>query len=71
MKKMLSKKLQGVSPTEQDKLLDAVESNPELFQKIAQDVEAEMKGGKDQMSATLSVMKIYEQELRDTMNKNV
>ena len=67
MKKMLGKKLQGVSEADQDKLFDMVEKNPELFQKIATEIKALQKGGKDQMAATVEVMSKYQNELKGLM----
>lgn len=67
MKKMLASKLKGVPQAEQDKLFNMIESNPEFFQKIGLEVQEEMKRGKDQMSATMEVMKKYETELKSLM----
>ena len=67
MKKMLGKKLQGVSEADQDKLFDMVEKNPELFQKIATEIKALQKSGKDQMAATVEVMSKYQNELKGLM----
>lgn len=64
MKKMLQSKLKGVPEAEQEKILQIVEKNPELFQKIALEVQEKIKAGKDQMSATMEVIKSYEEELR-------
>lgn len=64
MKKMLASKLKDVPQAEQDKMLDMIEKNPDLFQKIALEVQEEMKKGGDQMSATMSVVKRYEEELK-------
>ena len=67
MKKMLGKKLQGVSEEDQDKLFDMVEKNPELFQKIATEIKTLQKSGKDQMAATVEVMSKYQNELKGLM----
>jgi hypothetical protein len=56
--------MQGVPQADQDKIFQMIEKKPELFQKIAEDVQVEMKNGKDQMSATMSVVKKYEDELK-------
>ncbi len=67
MKKMLASKLKDVPQVEQDKMFAMIEKNPDLFQKIALEVQEEMKLGKDQMSATMSVVKKYEEELKGVM----
>lgn len=67
MKKMLASQLKGVPQAEQDKLFAMIEKNPELFQKIALEVQEEVKKGKDQMSATMEVSKRYESQLKGLM----
>lgn len=67
MKKMLASQLKGVPQEEQDKLFQMIEKNPDLFQKIALEVQEEMKKGKDQMSATMEVSKKYESQLKGLM----
>ena len=64
---MLGKKLQGVPEADQDKLFDMVEKNPKLFQKIATEIKALQKSGKDQMAATVEVMSKYQNELKGLM----
>jgi 2-oxo-4-hydroxy-4-carboxy--5-ureidoimidazoline (OHCU) decarboxylase len=64
MKKMLASQMKGVPQAEQDKILTMIEKNPDLFQKIGTEVQAEMKKGKDQMAATMEVVKRYESELK-------
>jgi hypothetical protein len=67
MKKMLQSKLKDVPKDQQDKILMAIEKNPELFQKIALEIQQEVKGGKDQMAAAISVMEKYKGELQQLM----
>ncbi|MCK5021785.1 MAG: hypothetical protein KAR54_00870 [Candidatus Pacebacteria bacterium] len=67
MKKMLKSQLKDVPEAEQEKILKVVESNPELFQKIGLEVQAKIKEGKDQMSATMEVMSNYQNELKDIL----
>jgi hypothetical protein len=43
MRKMLASKMKDVPQAEQDKLFNLIEKNPELFQKIALEVQEEMK----------------------------
>ncbi|MFZ2569596.1 MAG: hypothetical protein WAX44_03260 [Minisyncoccia bacterium] len=67
MRKMLSSQLKGVPEAQQEKLVGMVEKNPDFFQKIAIEVQEEMKKGKDQMSATMEVVKRHESELKNIM----
>lgn len=63
MKKMLASKLKDVPPEVQDKLIEAVKSNPVLFKKIADEIQSQTKSGKDQMAAAKDVMAKYQDEL--------
>ncbi len=57
-------KKQGV-PTEQiDMVLAVVEKDPELFKTIAAEIEVEVKKGKSQQEAALSVMPKYQSQLQ-------
>lgn len=69
MKKILASQLKksGLPQEQQDKLLNAMLKNPELFQKIAQEIKELEKQGKNQMFASMEVMKKYQNELRDLM----
>lgn len=67
MRKMLASKLKGVPQADQDKLFSMIEKNPDFFQKIGLEVQEEMKKGKDQMSATMEVVKRYETDLKTLM----
>ena len=69
MKKMLKRQMQGVPEAEQDRLIEAVTKHPELFQKIAAEVQEKMKGGKNQMAATMEVMRKYQSDLKDVLGK--
>ena len=68
MKKMLAQKMKDVPQVDQDKMFAMIEKNPDLFQKIAVEVQAEMKNGTDQMSATMKVVKQYEEDLKKLAN---
>ncbi len=67
MRKMLKSKMKDVPEAEQEKILGAIEKNPALFQKIAEETQEAMKGGKDQMTAAMEVMQKYQKELQETM----
>ena len=67
MRKMLSNQMKGVPQAEQEKIFQMIEKNPDIFQKIALEVQEEMKKGKDQMTATMEVSKKYESELKGLM----
>ncbi|MDR3519469.1 MAG: hypothetical protein P4L63_01090 [Candidatus Pacebacteria bacterium] len=62
LKKML--RTQGVPEAQIDMFINMMEKNPELFKKIAEEVQAKMKGGMSQTDAGMQVMKKYELELK-------
>ena len=64
------KKIKGVKAKDQkDMLMSAVDKNPELFNKIAKEIEALKKQGKPEMYASLDVMKKYQKELQELFKK--
>jgi 2-oxo-4-hydroxy-4-carboxy--5-ureidoimidazoline (OHCU) decarboxylase len=67
MKKMLKAKMKGVPEAEQNKMIELIQKNPDLFQKIGYEVQELMKQGRDQMSASMEIMKKYEKELREVL----
>jgi hypothetical protein len=64
MKQMLKKQMKDVPAEQQDKMFEMVEKNPELFQKMAEEIKAEVDKGTEQMMATMKVAKKYQSELQ-------
>ena len=62
LKKML--RTQGVPEAQIEMFIKMMEKNPELFKSIATEVQEKVKGGMDQQTASLEVMKKYESELK-------
>lgn len=69
LKKMLQHKLKNVPQEERERLLRMFETNPELFEKIAKEIQQKVKEGKDQMNAAVEVMSKYKSELQALNNK--
>lgn len=67
LKAMLKK--QGVPAEQIDMILGLMEKDPELFKKIAAEIEAETKKGKSQQDAAMFVMPKYQRELQALMKK--
>mgnify|MGYP000920146423 CR=1 FL=1 len=67
MKQMLKSQMKGVPEAQQEKILDAIEKNPQFFEDIAKKVQQKVSEGKDQMSATMEVMRENQDELRKMM----
>lgn len=70
LKKLMKSKLKGqnIPEEQQDKILDIMLKNPDLFQKIAKETQELVGQGKDQQSAMMEVMQKYQNELKDLMN---
>ena len=54
----------GVPEAQVDALLSMMEKDPELFKKIALEIDEKMKKGEERTKAAMEVMKKYEAELR-------
>jgi hypothetical protein len=63
MKKLIKSKMKDVPADQQEMVMALVEKNPQLFMKIAEEVQAKIKSGKDQMAATMEVMQAHQAEL--------
>ena len=70
MRKLIQSKLGNLPKEEQDRIVNLVTKNPELFQKIAMEIKAQMDSGKDQNSATLSVMTKYKDQVEKLMKES-
>lgn len=54
----------GVPEQQIEMFVGMMEKNPELFTKIAKEVEEKIKGGMTHEAASMEVMKKYEEELK-------
>lgn len=64
MRKLLQSKMKGIPQEEQEKILNMLQKNPELFQKIGMEIQSAVQGGKDQMIAARDVAEKYKEEIR-------
>ena len=67
MKKLLERQLKDAPAEQKELIMTLMEKNPVLFEKIAMEMQAEIKSGKDQMSAAMKVMPKYQKELQAIM----
>jgi hypothetical protein len=65
LKQALKHGTKNLPKDQADMLMAAVEKNPELFEKIAKEIEVVKKSGKPEMYAALDVMKKYQKELQE------
>jgi hypothetical protein len=64
LKSMLKSKLKGVPEAEIDRLIQAMNDNPELFKQIAKEVEEKTKAGTDQQQAVMEVLGKHQDVLK-------
>ena len=66
-KKLLHSQLKDLPKDQREHMTAMIEKNPELFMKIAKETKAEMKAGKNQIQASMIVMKRHQKELQQLM----
>lgn len=68
IKQVLKRKLKDLPPEQQEMFTKLVSENPELFKKIAEEIERKVKyEGKEEMAASFEVMRKYQGELQKIM----
>ncbi len=67
MKQMMKKQLKNLPPKEQDRIMNAVEANPDFFIMISKEIKEKMNGGMGQMEASMMVMRKHQAELQKIM----
>ncbi len=68
MKKALQSQMKNVPQDQQDMIMGLVEKNPGLMEKIAKEIQVEMKNnGNNQMAAATKVLPKYQKELQEAM----
>lgn len=68
LKQMLKKQMKNLPQNEQDKILNAIDKNPDFFIKIATEAKELMDKGKDQNTAMMEVMAKYGNEIRGILS---
>lgn len=67
LRAMMAKQLKGMPKDMQDKVLSAVEKNPDFFKKMADEIKERTDKGEDKMMASQAVAMKYQQELMQIM----
>jgi Na+-translocating ferredoxin:NAD+ oxidoreductase RnfG subunit len=62
-KQLLKKQLKGVPEDQQEKIMTLIQKDPEFFKVIGEKIQEEIKKGKGQMEATMTVMKEHREKL--------
>jgi len=69
VKKLLEKQLKGVPEDQKEMIMTMVEKDPKLFEKIAKELQAEMKtNGNNQTNAAMKVLPKYQKEIMAIMS---
>ena len=66
-KKLLDSQLKNVPEDQKEMIMGLMEKDPKLFEKIAKEIQAEMKNGANQMTASMKVLPKYQKELMAAM----
>lgn len=66
-RKLLEHQLKNAPADQKELVMTMLEKNPKLFEKIALEMQAEMKKGKNQTAAAMTVLPKYQKELQETM----
>jgi len=69
MEKVMQHKMKDMPKQQQEQVMKMVQENPELFEKIQKEIKQEMKNGKDQMAASMQVMRKYQSEIQKIMQQ--
>ena len=68
VKKVLEKQLKNVPEDQREMIMTMVEKDPKLFEKVAKELQEEMKkNGNNQMAAAMKVLPKYQQEIMGAM----
>ncbi len=65
--KLLERQLKALPEAQRQMIMEAVNANPDFFNKLAKEIEAEKKSGKSEMAASMEVMRKHQGELQKLM----
>lgn len=69
LKKVLASQMKNVPPEQQQMIMEMLEKDPGLFEKIAKEMQEELKrNGNNQMSAAMKVLPRYQKEIMTAMS---
>lgn len=66
-RKIMQSQLKNVPQEQQEAIMTAFEKNPEFFKEMAKEIKKEVKSGKSQEAASMSVMMKNQNKLRQLM----
>jgi hypothetical protein len=65
--KLMERQLKSLPPAQREAIMKAVEANPDFFQMLSKEIEAQKKSGKSEMAASMEVMRKHQGELQKLM----
>ena len=69
LKKVLASQMKNVPPDQQQMIMEMLEKDPALFEKIAKEMQTELKNnGNNQMAAAMKVLPKYQREILAVMS---
>ena len=69
LKKVLQSQMKDAPPEQQKMILEMLEKDPELFEKIAKEMQDELKrNGNNQMAAAMKVLPKFQKEIMGAMS---
>lgn len=69
LKKVLQSQMKDAPPEQQKMILEMLEKDPALFEKIAKEMQAELKrNGNNQMGAAMKVLPKFQKEIMTVMS---
>ncbi|MCD5396582.1 MAG: hypothetical protein LRZ98_00135 [Candidatus Pacebacteria bacterium] len=70
MKKMMEKEMKNLSPQQKELVMNMLAENPKFFEDIAKEIDEEVKSGKSQMVASMTVMKKHQAKMQELMMRS-
>ena len=69
LKKVLQSQMKDAPPEQQKMILEMIEKDPDLFEKIAKEMQSELKrNGNNQMAAAMKVLPKFQKEIMSAMS---
>lgn len=69
IRKLVQSQMKNVPLEQQQMIIEMLEKKPELFEKIAKEIQTELKvNGNNQMAAAMKVLPRYQQEIMTVMS---
>ena len=68
---MLEKQMKNLPPEQKEAMMKMIEENPDFFENIAKEIEAEIKKGKSQLVAGMAVMRKHQSKMQEMMIKSM